>query len=100
MKDYEFEETLCIHRPITTIIFKAWGNHSFQQLHYSTKPMYRSSFNLYILLVCRGPGKLLPKTAEGCAASPRQFGGATAKMVANPYSTLYKPDFFEILMHT
>jgi len=45
-------------------------------------------------------GKPLPKTAEGCAAAPRQFGGATAKMVANPYSTFHKPDFFEILMHT
>jgi hypothetical protein len=45
-------------------------------------------------------GKPLPKTAEGCAATPRQFGGVTAKMVANPYSTFHKLDFFEILMHT
>jgi len=45
-------------------------------------------------------GKPLPKTAESCAAVPRQFGGATAKMVANPYSTFHKPDFCKISMPT
>jgi hypothetical protein len=42
----------------------------------------------------------LPKTAEGCAVAPHQFGGATIKMVTNPHDTFHKPDFFKILMHT
>jgi len=59
------------------------------------KPKRRATSCLFVAL-----GKPLPKTAESCAAAPRQFGGATAKMVANPYSTFHKPDFCKISMPT
>jgi len=44
-------------------------------------------------------GNPLPKTAEGCAAAPRQFGRATAKKVANLCSTFHKL-YFKILLQT
>jgi hypothetical protein len=43
-------------------------------------------------------GKPLPKTAESCAAAPRQFGGAASKIAANPFSSFHTSVFFKVLM--
>jgi hypothetical protein len=45
-------------------------------------------------------GNPLPKTGKGCAAASSQFGGATEKTAANPYSTFHKSVFFKISMQS
>jgi hypothetical protein len=45
-------------------------------------------------------GNPLPKADKSCAAAPRQFGRVSPKIVANPYNTFHKVNFFKILLCT
>jgi len=45
-------------------------------------------------------GNPLPKADKSCAARARQFGRVSPKIVANPYNTFHKVNFFKILLCT